>query len=101
MLLWGLNLGDLLLLMLTLTKISHVSYSFSNLTVCVYLTCNTVFKVSSFAIMDHSPVNSAWCVLCGFFKLSSSSEQNAKSHPISVQNGNIFDPFSGQTLEIA
>lgn len=34
MLRWGLNLGDLLL-MLTLTKISHVSYSFSNLTVCV------------------------------------------------------------------
>lgn len=33
MLRWGLNLGDLLLLMLTLTKISHVS--FSNLTVCV------------------------------------------------------------------
>lgn len=35
MLRWGLNLGDLVLLMLTLTKISHVSYSFSNLTVCV------------------------------------------------------------------
>ena len=56
-----------------------------------------VFIVSSFAIEDHSPVNSAWCVLCGVLKLRSSLERNAKSHPISVQNEFFWTHFQAKT----